>query len=128
MPHPASPKSVYRLAQHLKLSDLEDATLFFFYDKLLTADTAPVELFSDLVRDDIMWRTIVTSWLVQHWEEVKKSEAWKGAMRRVREGELPDGGAMADLLEQLGRTCAHNPPLRFSPRVVSSPSPGSLAQ
>ncbi|GAA5921134.1 hypothetical protein JCM3775_004105 [Rhodotorula graminis] len=103
LPYPASPKSVYRLATTLGLSYLPDEASYFFYD-VLTLDTAPVELFSDLARDDWFWRVTVRSWLVKHWDDVKGTEAWTETMRRVSEGEIEGAGpAMVELLEEVGK-------------------------
>lgn len=104
LPYLSSPKSVYRLAQALGLSYLSSLATFTLYHEILTLDTAPVELFSDLSRDDWLWRVTVISWLVEHWDDVKGTEAWTETMRRVSEGEIKDAGpAMVELLEAVGK-------------------------
>ncbi|GAA5911286.1 hypothetical protein JCM8208_004319 [Rhodotorula glutinis] len=104
LPYLSSPKSVYRLAQALGLSSLSSLATCTLYHEILTLDTAPVELFSNLSRDDWLWRVTVISWLVKHWDDVKGTEAWTETMRRVSEGEIKDAGpAMVEVLEAVGK-------------------------
>jgi len=59
LPVPASPESVYRLAHVLDLKQLKSMALRFVRDEALTVSTAPAELFSELARDNVEWRTML---------------------------------------------------------------------
>ncbi|GAA5848248.1 hypothetical protein JCM9279_000989 [Rhodotorula babjevae] len=88
LPSPVSPKSVYRLAHILELPELETHALRHFGKTCLTLETAPVELFSDLSRDHATWRAVILDWVVERYDEVKRTTAWKEVKRRVADNEI----------------------------------------
>ena len=92
--HPflVSPKSVYRLAHVLELTDLESLAVRYFRDEALTLKTAPVELFSELSSDHALWRDMVVEWVVERWYSVERSKAWQAMMDRFESEEIEGVG------------------------------------
>jgi len=120
LPVPASPESVYRLAHVLDLKQLKSMALRFVRDEALTVSTAPAELFSELARDNVEWRTMILDWIMERWDEVEGCEGWTATMQRVEKGEI-DGAAslMVEVLRRVAkRKGASSLPL--APRRASS--------
>lgn len=125
LPVPASPKSVYRLAHILNLEQLKSMALRFVRDEALTVSTAPAELFFELARDKVEWRTMILDWIMERWDEVEGSERWTAMMQKVGKGEVD--GAATIMVEVLGRVAkrkgASSLPLDgIPPRLSSDPS------
>ncbi|GAA5844573.1 hypothetical protein JCM9279_006351 [Rhodotorula babjevae] len=101
LPAPVSPKSVYRLASIVGLAELKSIAMRYVRDEALTVSTAPAELFSELARDYVEWRTMVLDWIMERWEEVEVSDGWTAMMQKVGKGEVD--GAAPIVVEVLGR-------------------------
>ncbi|GAA6058222.1 hypothetical protein JCM3770_005023 [Rhodotorula araucariae] len=88
LPPCVSPKSVYRLAHLLRLKELQEACLF----KLCTALThtnAAHELFdsASVLYDE--WREVILDFVVNHFDDVSKTQSWIDMMERVERDEVP---------------------------------------
>ena len=104
LPYPVSPKSVYRLAHVLELQELESLAMRHFRKEALSLETAPAELFSELARDNVEWRTMILDWIMERWDEVEGCEGWTATMQRVEKGEI-DGAAslMVEVLRRVAK-------------------------
>ncbi|ORY79773.1 hypothetical protein BCR35DRAFT_304604 [Leucosporidium creatinivorum] len=84
LPTPSSPKSVYRLAHHLKLPELESLALASFSSQLTTSNVAE-ELFSaEAMRFEAL-RKVVVGVAAKEWASVKGSEGMKDVQERMKE-------------------------------------------
>ncbi|GJN91205.1 hypothetical protein Rhopal_004223-T1 [Rhodotorula paludigena] len=99
LPLLCSPKSVFRLAHLLDLDDLE-ATCVAHFTSQLSVETAPSELFSELSRLFKPWRKATLDWVVEHWDDVKKSQKWKDMMERIADDDVDGAGAV--MVELIG--------------------------
>ncbi|KAJ8296376.1 DNA replication licensing factor mcm6 [Rhodotorula toruloides] len=88
LPLPASPKSVYRLAHYLGLEQLAKVALNNL-ESQLTPKNAACELFSRLACCYPQLRDVVLSYVVENWEKVVESGAWKEMEKDADEGKLP---------------------------------------
>ncbi|GAA5836196.1 hypothetical protein JCM9279_002223 [Rhodotorula babjevae] len=75
-PLPVSPKSVYRLAVHLGLTQLARQCL-----RNLAAQLSPItaaeELFGSTSRTDAAWRGVVVEFVVRQWDDIVHGWRWK---------------------------------------------------
>ncbi|GAA6005675.1 uncharacterized protein JCM10292_006734 [Rhodotorula paludigena] len=99
LPLLCSPKSVFRLAHLLDLDDLETTCVAHFTSQL-SVETAPSELFSELSRLFKPWRKATLDWVVEHWDDVKKSQKWKDMMERIADDDVDGAGAV--MVELMG--------------------------
>lgn len=97
LPAPASPKSIYRLADLLSLPSLRSLALAHLVSQL-TPSTAAHELFSDVATAYPDVRDAVLGYVVERWAEVKGSEAMRETEEKAEAGELPEGAVMTALL------------------------------
>ena len=97
LPAPASPKSVYRLAQILELADLKRLALRNFAAQL-TPDNAANELFSDVISAFPELRESALQYVSQNWAEVKKAASWKKAEDQAARNELPASALLTAIL------------------------------
>ncbi|KAL7336952.1 Proteophosphoglycan ppg4, partial [Rhodotorula toruloides] len=88
LPLPASPKSVYRLAHYLGLEQLAKVALNNL-ESQLTPKNAACELFSRLACCYPQLRDVVLSYVVENWEKVVESGAWKEMEKDADAGKLP---------------------------------------
>lgn len=97
LPAPASPKSVFRLAHLLELSDLQDLAVTEFKCQLSHKNAAE-ELFSDVscAYPDI--RDAALAFVSKNARAVKSSEGWKRVMQRADGDDLPSGSSHVALL------------------------------
>ncbi|KAL8292807.1 hypothetical protein RQP46_000501 [Phenoliferia psychrophenolica] len=102
LPLPVSPKSVYRLANLLKLEKLELLALEAFKERLTVANVAE-ELFSDASVTFEELKRAAMEYATAHWTEVKDSAGWKTVVKKVatKESKVAQIG-----FELLGRTKA----------------------
>ena len=96
-PLPASPKSVYRLAHLLELTDLQEIALDNVRAQL-TIRNAATELFSDVASAYPALRDVILDFVVKHWPGVRSSEAWKQVQERADAHEVPAGAAHTAML------------------------------
>lgn len=97
LPAPASPKSVYRLAQILELADLKQLALRNFAAQL-TPDNAANELFSDVISAFPELRESALQYVSQNWPRVKKAASWKKAEDQAARNELPASAMLTAIL------------------------------
>ncbi|KAK4698659.1 hypothetical protein P7C70_g7615, partial [Phenoliferia sp. Uapishka_3] len=83
---PASPKSVYRLADFLELPELKALALDSILDQITVANVA-VELISEVSQLYHPIQEALVDFAAKYWDEVKLSEGWKQLGRKVDEGE-----------------------------------------
>lgn len=88
LPAPASPKSVYRLAQILELADLKQPALENFAAQL-TPENAANELFSEVISAFPELRESALHCVSKNWAGVKKTASWKKAEDQAARNELP---------------------------------------
>ncbi|GAA6027720.1 hypothetical protein JCM8097_007999 [Rhodosporidiobolus ruineniae] len=88
LPSPASPKSVYRLADFLELPDLRSLSLLNLHQQL-TPQNAARELFSDTANLYHAVRDLVLDYIVKRKDEVFQSRAMREMMAKGEAGELP---------------------------------------
>ncbi|GAA6010178.1 hypothetical protein JCM10207_005653 [Rhodosporidiobolus poonsookiae] len=97
--YPSSPKSIYRLAHFLELDALKSLALLHLRNGLV-ASTAAYELVSPvaLLYDEV--QAVVVAFVVEHLDEVEKTDAYREVTGRIRGGELPKAApVMLALLE-----------------------------
>lgn len=87
LPPPASPKSVYRLAHLLSLTELSTLALANFIAQL-TPDGVAWELFSDVAGVYPELRSAALKYAVQDWSVVKTSRGWTEAAEKAKAGTL----------------------------------------
>ncbi|TNY23941.1 hypothetical protein DMC30DRAFT_238402 [Rhodotorula diobovata] len=87
LPFPASPKSVYRLADLLSLDELKSLALANLISQI-TPLNAAYELYSDVATCYTAVRDAILTFVVEHWKEVKDAPATKEMERRGEAGEL----------------------------------------
>ncbi|KAI5477540.1 BTB/POZ-like domain containing protein [Pseudohyphozyma bogoriensis] len=75
-PPSASPKSVYRLAHFLGLTELQKLAIKSF-ERQLTVDNVAIELFSDVTRTFGELQDVALDYAVVNWEQVKETAAMK---------------------------------------------------
>ncbi|GAA5987736.1 hypothetical protein JCM10908_007191 [Rhodotorula pacifica] len=87
MPLPVSPKSVFRLAHLLQLSDLQKLALETFTANLTIAGAA-LELFSppSIAYDEV--RAPVLAFVLKNWDKVKVTQAWNECKAKSMRGEI----------------------------------------
>jgi hypothetical protein len=97
LPLPVSPKSVYRLAHLLELSNLQTLALCNLKSQL-TKENVALELFGDVsgCYDEV--RAIELDLAAKEWAFVKTSPAMAGVSQKVREGGYPH---FAEIMVQL---------------------------
>lgn len=89
LPLPVSPKSLYRLAHLLSLTDLQKRALDTFSSSL-SVDNAAVELFSDtsVAYDEL--RAVILLFVKENWTKVKESTGWKELLAKIKAREMPE--------------------------------------
>ncbi|BGP40886.1 hypothetical protein JCM10449v2_004851 [Rhodotorula kratochvilovae] len=90
-PFPVSPKSAYRLAHLLELSDLEERCLHALR-RSLTVASAPHELFDDASVCFPGWRGVVLKFVLRNWDAVTASESWRSLDERIERDEIRGAG------------------------------------
>uniref|UniRef100_A0A0K3CN66 FGENESH: predicted gene_15.216 protein n=1 Tax=Rhodotorula toruloides TaxID=5286 RepID=A0A0K3CN66_RHOTO len=88
-PGQVSPKSTFRLAHLLELSELEEICLLEL-SKTLQAQNAAYELFDDASICFDRWRQVIVKFVARNWEEVKETAGWKEMYGRIASGEMPE--------------------------------------
>jgi len=88
LPIPVSPKSTYRLARLLDCEPLQQAALVELSEQL-SVDNAADELFDKASQTYGEWRRVVLAYVVQNWDGVMVSAAWKDAQARIARDEIP---------------------------------------
>ncbi|GAA6008562.1 hypothetical protein JCM11491_003349 [Sporobolomyces phaffii] len=102
LPCPASPKSVYRLAHYLGLTDLAKLALLNLAEQLKAANVTH-ELFGDVSTQYPEVRQLCIQTTVKNWVAVSSSAAFKKAEERAEAGELDVGLILAiELMRQHG--------------------------
>ncbi|GAA5855049.1 hypothetical protein JCM8547_002360 [Rhodosporidiobolus lusitaniae] len=96
LPLPVSPKSVYRLAALLEVSDLKRLALSK-YTSRLAVDNIAHELFDDAAIKYLELRTAALDFVKKNWEEVRELDSWKARVEQVGAGDVP--GATPILME-----------------------------
>lgn len=97
LPAPASPKSVYRLADLLSLDELKALALANLISQL-TPLNAAYELYSDIGTCYPPVRDAVLTFVVDNWREVKAAPATQAMEERGVAGELPLGTAGTSMM------------------------------
>ncbi|GAA5894794.1 uncharacterized protein JCM6883_002211 [Sporobolomyces salmoneus] len=100
LPHPASPKSVYRLSHLLEIPDLSKLALENFKSQL-TPQNAAYELYTDVASAYPELRDIALEYAVEDWEEVVKSKAWDEMRKKAEAGEGVDSHTAMLLSQKL---------------------------
>lgn len=100
LPVPASPKSVFRLADYFELPELCKLALEAIENELSVSNAAN-ELFSDVAGAYAEVRKVVLEYTMQHYDEVKGTEGWKRAEARIEAGELEVSQTLLELTRQL---------------------------
>ncbi|KAI0692945.1 hypothetical protein BC835DRAFT_1355276 [Cytidiella melzeri] len=97
-PSPVSCKSVYRIADALKLESLKAQTLDHL-GRRLSMNTYLDELFSDFTSRYEEVKKMEMLAVIKHWDQIKGSTALRTKMINIATGKLPHAGSvMADLL------------------------------
>lgn len=97
IPYLVSPKSTYRLAHLLDLTNLQTLCLMKLSQGGLTVNSAPAELFDETCVLFEPWRQVVVEYIAQHWAKVKETTAWKEIEQKLDADEIP--GAMPIMLQ-----------------------------
>ncbi|GAA5985161.1 hypothetical protein JCM10908_002550 [Rhodotorula pacifica] len=97
LPISASPKSIYRLAHLLELTDLQEAALDNLVSQL-TPQNAATELFSDVASAYPALRDCILDFVVGKWAGLRASDAWTKIKELANAHELPAGAAYTALL------------------------------
>lgn len=87
LPHPSSPKSVYRLAHYLELDDLQKLALQSIQQQLTFKNVAH-ELFSEISLRYPNVQKVALEYAIQNWKSVKDSQAMKVIEQQMDAGEL----------------------------------------
>lgn len=87
LPHPSSPKSIYRLAHYLELGDLQNLALSSFKQQLNVQNVAH-ELFSECSLRYPALQRLALEYAIKNWRFVKDSEAMKVIEQRMDADEL----------------------------------------
>lgn len=91
-----SPKSVFRLAHLWELDELQKRCLAFLsFDHRIT--NAAYELIDDAAIRFDAWRKVIIDFLVDLWDDVVETDAWKDVHAMIKRDEIP--GAAPILLE-----------------------------
>lgn len=101
LPLPASPKSVYRLADLLDLPSLASLALERFKQDISHSNVS-AELFSTFGNTREEPRKAMVEVAVQHWEEVRESKQFKDMETDMKRNEVKYGAVVADLLPYTG--------------------------
>ncbi|GAA5886163.1 hypothetical protein JCM6882_004284 [Rhodosporidiobolus microsporus] len=92
LPVPVSPKSLFRLADLLRLPDDDplSALCLRAISDSLTHHSAAHELFSDVsvCHDEV--RKVVLEYVVKNWDAVSETQSWKETMDKIHAGEMPE--------------------------------------
>ncbi|BGP40939.1 hypothetical protein JCM10450v2_004943 [Rhodotorula kratochvilovae] len=100
-PFPVSPKSAFRLANLLELDPLEQYCLQAATSSFTHAGAA-AELFSKTSQCFDSWRGNVVEYVVEHWEDVEKTDNWRETAAKAKAGEMPHAaGILMQLAEGL---------------------------
>ncbi|BGP45327.1 hypothetical protein JCM10450v2_001145 [Rhodotorula kratochvilovae] len=97
LPPPASPKSVYRLADLLSLDPLKSVALANYISQL-TPRNAAYELYSDIAGCYAPVRDAIVDYVVDCWDEVRDMPATHETEGRAERDELPAGAAKTAML------------------------------
>ncbi|GAA5895973.1 hypothetical protein JCM6882_005576 [Rhodosporidiobolus microsporus] len=101
LPLPVSPKSLFRLADLLRLPDdvpLSALCLRAISDSL-THHGAALELFSDTSQCFDKVRKVVLDYVVENWDGVSEKVSWKEMLEKIKRDEVPGaGGVMVELM------------------------------
>ncbi|KAK4700977.1 hypothetical protein P7C70_g5261, partial [Phenoliferia sp. Uapishka_3] len=98
---PASPKSVYRLADFLELPELQKLALASIVDQVKIPNVVH-ELLSEVCALYDPIQEALLKYAAEHWDCVKKSEGWKAFESKIEEGE-DEVGAHAKIMMRLMR-------------------------
>ncbi|GAA5842237.1 hypothetical protein JCM11251_006755 [Rhodosporidiobolus azoricus] len=118
LPLPVSPKSMYRLADLLRLPDADPLTSLCLraFANSLTHHGAALELFSDVSNCFEPFRKIALDYVITNWHDVSETASWKEKMAEAKAGELPEAtGVMVELLEAREEATKQRSRLFFSP-------------
>ncbi|KAL8293424.1 hypothetical protein RQP46_000125 [Phenoliferia psychrophenolica] len=111
-PNSVSPKSVYRLAHFLDISDLKTLALAAFKQQVSSANAA-VELFSETSRLYEEVQAVLLDFVVQQWSEVKNSDGMQEIERLLEaEEDVPMGATMLKIMLELAKRLAPPTPSR----------------
>ncbi|GAA6006983.1 hypothetical protein JCM10207_009159 [Rhodosporidiobolus poonsookiae] len=102
VPHPVSPKSLYRLVDLLRVPNAKGlaALCLDAIANSLTFDGAAHELFGDASTQLEPIHKVVLAYVVAHWNEVRDTASWKEYAARMKAGEMPEAaGIMMELSE-----------------------------
>ncbi|EGU12060.1 hypothetical protein RTG_01944 [Rhodotorula toruloides ATCC 204091] len=88
LPYPISPQSAYRLAHLLELDDLQRICLAEF-EKQLTVECTPHELFDDASVCYDAWRQVVVSFAAEKWQDIVETPEWAEVEDKIARHELP---------------------------------------
>ncbi|GAA5854981.1 hypothetical protein JCM8547_002333 [Rhodosporidiobolus lusitaniae] len=102
LPFAASPKSVYRLAHFLDLSDVRSLALARIKSPL-QVETAALELFSPTSLAYQQVQKVVVEFVVGNLSKVEATESYKNAMEAVERGERPEAAPVLVKLLQAQR-------------------------
>lgn len=87
-PSPCSAKAIYRLADKLDLAELK-ARAFAHITKSLSIQSVPFELFSSFSAAFEDVRKVQMDFALQHWNEIRSSDAMKQVLSELRTGRYP---------------------------------------
>ncbi|KAG8214652.1 hypothetical protein J3R82DRAFT_9730 [Butyriboletus roseoflavus] len=87
-PAPCSAKAVYRLADKLGLLELRERA-YQHIQKSLTVENIPFEVFSPFSATFAEVRKVQVNYFLEHWGEIRASEAMRKVWRQIRNGRHP---------------------------------------
>ncbi|KAH0832106.1 hypothetical protein J3R83DRAFT_13015 [Lanmaoa asiatica] len=87
-PAPCSAKAVYRLADKLGLLELRERA-YQHIQKSLTVENIPFEVFSPFSATFADVRRVQVNYFLEHWSEIRASEAMRNVWRQIRNGRHP---------------------------------------
>ncbi|EGN98449.1 hypothetical protein SERLA73DRAFT_109945 [Serpula lacrymans var. lacrymans S7.3] len=87
-PAPCSAKAVYRLADKLDLLELKERA-FQHIQKSLIVENIPYEIFSPFSATFSDVRKVQVSFFLEHWSEIRTSEAMRVVWQQIRSGRHP---------------------------------------
>ncbi|KAF8133856.1 hypothetical protein EV363DRAFT_1258331 [Boletus edulis] len=109
-PAPCSAKAAYRLADKLGLLELRERA-YQHIQKSLSVENIPYEVFSPFSATFAEVRKIQVSYFLEHWGEIRASDAMRNVWRQIRNGRHPG-------FEEVWPSIALY--LEFNPRTVPS--------
>ncbi|BGP16399.1 hypothetical protein JCM10213_004044 [Rhodosporidiobolus nylandii] len=109
LPHPVSPKSMYRLADFHRLAEKDDKLgeiCICAFSNSLTIHGAAAELFSDTSVAYEPVRKAALAFVVERFEEVSATESWKEMMAKVKRDEVQGSSSILIELMEAQREAA----------------------